>query len=273
MRRRPLDVPSDRSLLERFLHRFEIVLTGVPAVDVALIARAFSTIPYENLTKVLSHAHRRDDPFRTPEIVLSDFATWGAGGTCFSLTATLLALVRSLGLRAEPILADRPYGARTHSALIVWIDDRPQLVDPGYLLTDPIPLEAGPAIEKPTSFNTVILTPGDGDQLNLATVQQGKKTHRLTFRTSPTDPGEFMSAWKDSFDFEMMHYPVLTRVVGESQLYLQGRRLQIRSKDAVETMKLADDHWRQAMTTHFGIDPALTKEAFGEWEKQGDLDG
>ncbi len=86
----------------------------------------------------------------------------GSGGTCFSLTATLLALVRSLGLRAEPILADRPYGERTHSGLIVWIDDRAHLVDPGYLLTEPIPLEADLLIEKPTSFNTVILTPGDG---------------------------------------------------------------------------------------------------------------
>ena len=273
MRRRPLDMPNDRSLLERFLHRFGLALTGDPAMDVTMIARAFATIPYENLTKVLSHAQRKEDPFRTPEMVMAEHGKWGAGGTCFSLTATLLSLVRSLGLRAEPILADRPYGQRTHSALMVWIDGRPHLVDPGYLLTEPIPLDAGLAIERSTSFNSVILTPGDGDQWNLATVQQGKTTHRLTFRTTPSEASDFISAWKDSFDFDMMRYPVLTRVVGERQLYLQGRRLQIRSKDAVETMKLDDEHWRQAMTTHFGIDPTLTKEAFQQWDIQGDLDG
>src|SRR5204863_234100 len=52
---------------------------------------------------------------RTPAEVLADHHALGAGGTCFALTATMLHLVRALGFPAEPILADRRYGADTHS--------------------------------------------------------------------------------------------------------------------------------------------------------------
>jgi arylamine N-acetyltransferase len=272
-KQRPLDVPSDPSLLNSFLDRFGVVRMGDPAADVAAIARAFATIPYENLTKVLSHAHRPADPIRTPAMVLADHDRFGAGGTCFSLTATLLALVRSLGLRAEPILADRPYGERTHSALLVWIDDIPHLVDPGFLLTQPMDLRSRQTIEQGTSFNDIILTPGDGDRWNLATLQQGKKTHRLTFRTTPADAGEFVTAWRDSFEFDMMHYPLLTKVVGDRQLYLQGRRLQVRTKEIVQTRALSEDEWERAISELFGLDPTLTREALRVWHEQGDLDG
>jgi arylamine N-acetyltransferase len=271
--RRPLDRPTDRSLLSTFLARFSLTLTGHHRQDVAIIAHAFSQIPYENLTKVLSKAHHQQDPLRTPQIVLHDHGRFGAGGTCFSLTATLLSLVRSLGLRAEPILADRPYGQRTHSALLVWIDDVPHLVDPGFLLTEPIPIGIDQPIITPTSFNSVILTPAATDQLSLATDQQGKITHRLTFRTTPADAGEFLSAWRDSFQFDMMHYPLLTKVAGNRQLYLQGNRLQIRTKDHVSTERIPLDHLLATICSTFGLAPELAKQAIDHWHSQGDLHG
>ena len=46
----------------------------------------------------------------SPAEVLADHEQCGAGGTCFSLTAAFLHLVRSLGWKAEPLLADRRYG-------------------------------------------------------------------------------------------------------------------------------------------------------------------
>jgi arylamine N-acetyltransferase len=271
--RRPLDPPADGSLLASFVERFTVPLTGETRGDVAAIARAFSLIPYENLTKVLSHAHHESDPIRTPEMVLADHAQWRAGGTCFSLTATLLALVRSLGLRAEPILADRPYGERTHSALLVWIEDQPHLVDPGFLLTKPIPLGQTEPTHTSTPFNAVILTPQSGDKLALATDQQGKIVHRLIFRTSPADAGEFLSAWRDSFSFDMMHYPLLTKIEHDRQLYLQGKRLQVRSKTDLQTRRLAKEELESVICGMFGLAPILAKEALRQWQQQGDLDG
>ncbi len=108
------------------------------------VAKAFSTIPYENLTKIINWASSgRTVAKRLPRDVISAHVEQGAGGTCFSLTAALLHILRSLGWRAEPILADRHYGQNTHCALVVWVDGTPHLLDPGYLIVKPIPLENG----------------------------------------------------------------------------------------------------------------------------------
>ena len=97
-------------------------------------------------------------PRRHPREVLHDHAALGTGGTCFALTAAMLHLVRALGWQAEPILADRRYGADTRSTLLVWIDGKPHLLDPGYLIVRPLPLPADGEIVIPTPFNQLLLT-------------------------------------------------------------------------------------------------------------------
>jgi arylamine N-acetyltransferase len=98
-------------------------------------ARAFATLPYENLSKVIRFAEAGDAVAarELPAEIINRHLQWGTGGTCFSLTATLLHLIRSLGFEAEPILADRPYGSNTHCALRVMVEGQPHLLDPGYL--------------------------------------------------------------------------------------------------------------------------------------------
>ena len=118
--------------------------------------------------------------------MLQDFRRWRSGGTCFSLTAALLHLVRSLGLPGEPILADRRYGVDTHCALLVWLDDRPHLLDPGYLIVEPVPLDATTnELVVPTRFNQLHLMPGEADRIELHTAEQGNRRYRLTYKTSP----------------------------------------------------------------------------------------
>ena len=64
------------------------------------------------------------------------------------------------------------------------------------------------------------------------------ESHRLTFKTSPADPGQFLKAWDESFTWEMMTHPLLTRVQGGKQIYLNGRRLQIRTHTGVVRKEL-----------------------------------
>ena len=195
----------------------------------------------------------------------------GTGGTCFSLTATLLYLLRALGWEAEPILADRRYGADTHCALLVWIDRQPHLLDPGYLIVDPIPLSSSEEQIIETAFNRLILTPqGDGEKLALHTAQQKNSTYRLTFKISPVDSREFLRVWDASFEWEMMRYPLLTRIVGERQLYLQGNRFQTRTHDHVERREISAEELIPEIARDFGIDPTVAGRALSILKGRGE---
>lgn len=252
----PLAEPADRQVLDQFLAHFDIPRDRPPRELLARTIRAFARLPYENLTKIIKHGELESPEAarRGPGEVVADHRSWGTGGTCFSLTAALVHLVRALGWRAEPLLADRRYGVDTHSALVVWIDERPHLVDPGYLILDPIPLDVGEPRRIATSFNELILTPRDGgDRLELSTAQQGSTTYRLTFKTRPVDAGQFLRAWDESFDWDSMRYPVLTRFDDAGQTYVQGARWQHRSRASVERRELTDDEWLERIAVEFGI--------------------
>ncbi len=201
MAENPLAPPRDRQLLEFFCRQYGLRPGEDRLHTLGTLARSFSQLPYENLTKIIRSSRNGKGPAarRLPTQVLTDHRELGTGGTCFSLTATLLHLVRSLGFRAQPILADRHYGSDTHSALLVWIRGRPHLLDPGYLVVEPIPLEESREVEVKTPFNRLLLSPESPERMRLYTRQQGGRSHRLTFKTSPADPGQFLKAWTNPF--------------------------------------------------------------------------
>jgi arylamine N-acetyltransferase len=272
-RNSPLAPPRDHRLLASFLEHFGLHSDVEPRRLLREVATAFSNLPYENLTKIIK-GHETSgvrEARRLPDEVLVDHWKLGTGGTCFSLTAALLYLLRSLGWRAEPLLADRRYGENTHCALVVWIEDRPHLVDPGYLIVDPIPLGLGGETRLATAFNELILSPqAGGDKLDLSTVGQGRQTYRLTFKASPADEGEFLHAWDASFDWDMMRYPVLTRVRGGQQLYLQGSRFQTRGREAVQRQEIRTDELVGRIAEEFGIDPQIAARALAVLKRKGE---
>lgn len=223
----PLAPPEPGSpALGLFLDHFGLREAARGPRTIEEVARAFARIPYENLTKVLKRARAgsAEEARRWPREVISDHVALGAGGTCFSLTAALLHVLRALGWKAEPLLADRPYGRNTHCAVLVWEEGAPRLLDPGFLICRPIAVGSPEPMEVETAFNRVALSPRDGgERLDLDTVQEGKRVHRISFKLAPADPGEFLRAWDDSFGWEMMRSPLLTRVRGGSQVYLHGK--------------------------------------------------
>lgn len=258
--------------LNRFLRHFALDAATPPPMLLRQVVQAFARLPYENLTKIIKTAETGSIPDARPgpEEVIAEHVRLGTGGTCFSLTATLLHLLRQLGWQAEPILADRPYGPNTHCALLVWIDGQPHLVDPGYLLTEPIPLLSRQETLIPTSFQDVLFRPQANDTLELQTIQQGKVTPRLTFKTSPVDAGEFLKVWEDSFTWEMMRYPVVTAVTAGEHLYLQGNRLQARSRLQVERRELPPEALAREIHRRFGIEEQVVRKALAILRKQGE---
>jgi arylamine N-acetyltransferase len=287
MHQHPLLKPETNApLLRKFLHAHAIDANQAPVAVVTAVARAFGALPYENLTKIIKDAETGcvESARRAPQEVLADHWAFGAGGTCFSLTATLLYLVRALGFEAEPMLADRRYGPNTHSALLVWIDgephllDRidgePHLLDPGYLIFQPLPIPKIGEMRVPTVFNELILRPtAEGARVELHTAQDKRTTYRLTFKPAPVDAGEFLKAWDASFAWDMMHYPVLSRVAGDRQIYLQKKHLLIRAAASATRQEIPPDQLSAEIARQFGMAPALVARALGILKTQGEPRG
>ena len=233
---------------------------------------SFARLPYENLTKIIKWTECGPSPQarRAPQEVVSDHVSLGTGGTCFSLTATLLHLVRSLGYQAEPILADRRYGQNTHCALLVWIGGRGHLLDPGYLVVDPLPLPAAEAHLK-TEFNELVLVPAPGgNTMELRTAESGASRHRLTYKLDPVDPREFLKIWDESFSWEMMRYPLLTRADHGRQLYMRGSRFQVRTPESVDHREIPPEELPARIASEFRIAPSIAARALSILRERGE---
>jgi arylamine N-acetyltransferase len=206
--------------------------------------------------------------------VIRDHIEWGAGGTCFSLTSALAKILRSLGWEVEYILADRRYGQNTHCALMVQVDGAPHLLDPGFLIVDPIRLKNEGEHEIRTAFNSLVLAPeADRNRVSLSTVRRGSKTYRLTYKTSPVDEGEFLKAWDASFGWDMMKYPLLTSISGSKQIYLNGTRFQISDSDSVERRMVPTDNLVDDIAAEFHIHISLVARAVDLLRSRGDFHG
>jgi arylamine N-acetyltransferase len=255
---------SAREILHEYLARLAIPSEVDPRQQLFQIATSFAKLPYENLSKIL-RGHQTDDVEemrRLPSEVLNDHYRLGTGGTCFSLTWTLLQLIRAMGFEAEPILADRRYGPDTHCALVVWIDGVKHLLDPGYLLVDAIPFPKQSELIVPTSFHEVKLTPDQpGNRVQLQTIHQNQSTYRLTYKTNPVDTSQFLKAWDMSFQFEMMQHPVLSKIAEGKQLYLQKQSLTIRSKETTERIDIETDKMADTIHQVFGLDISVINES------------
>ncbi len=262
--------------LREFMEHFGISPDRLPWQMLGSVAKAFSKLPYENITKIIKREESgsAEKARRYPEEVIRDHIAWGAGGTCFSLTSALMHLVRSLGWEAEYILADRQYGQDTHCALLVWIEGTPHLLDPGYLIVDPIPLHSGSKQEIQTSFNRLVLNPdGNPGKISLSTIQRGIQTYRLTYKTSPVDEGEFRKAWDASFSWDMMRYPLLTRTADSKQIYLRGSRLQISDADSIAGKEIKEDELTERIAAEFRIHPSVVARAVSILKNKGEIIG
>lgn len=262
---------SAPELLQQFLDRNAIGAGQTPRERLCQVATAFAQLPYENLTKIIRAAQTGslEEARRLPREVLDEHWSWGTGGTCFSLTWTLLQLVRALGWEAEAILADRRYGADTHCAIVLWIDDEKHLLDPGYLLVDALALPKTGAVRVQTGFNQVELQTGaNNTKVNLITIDQAKTTQRLTYKTDPVDTSQFLNAWDSSFDWEMMTYPVLSRISRGRQLYLQKNHLLMRGSEESQRIEIDPQQMTPQIAERFGIAPSIIEKALSILKRQ-----
>lgn len=254
------------------------LLTDFPPAARALFAE-LSARPYENLSKIVAY-HKSGSPESAQDVSarwLEEHARSGLGGTCFSLTHWLKIRLDALGLSTAYLMADKPATYRQgasniHCGLLCEHAGRAYLLDPGYLIFEPIPLPgAGLSVSTFISPNEIRvedvagagawrLSTGPRDASGRPALKQ-----RFDFRREPVTAAEFERHWAASHQWEMMGYPVLNRVHrdenGGVQYYLQKNNLLIRSAGAGEMKKLDEAGVRRAARDLFGLPEGLVDEA------------
>ncbi|RMF94193.1 MAG: hypothetical protein D6736_00455 [Nitrospinota bacterium] len=210
--------------VSRFFHYFHLRQRRPDMPFLREILAAFSHFPYENLSKIikLDAGYGSTYRIRLPEEVMADYMAFRLGGTCFSLTFFLQTILTHCGFFSYPVMADMQAGENIHCALVVLLEGGKYLVDPGYLLHQPMELHpAGRKLFR-TPFAGVEIThnPSTG-RYALYTFDRVERKWRYTFTDRPTPPAEFLQHWYASFHKTMMHALCLTRATPHGLLYVR----------------------------------------------------
>lgn len=159
--------------------------------------------------------------------VLEDHLRWNTGGTCFSLCNTLHNLLSELGYYSFIAMADMHYGHNIHCAVIAVLDEGRFLLDPGYLLHDPIPLpSSGLEVIQTNPMNTVVVWNEKENIHSLYTWEGSQKKWRYRLRAWPTPQEEFEQHWLHSFALNSMEHLLLSRVNSSGRIYFRKNRLE-----------------------------------------------
>ncbi len=246
-----------------FFSHFNLSSQPKSLSDLQIILAAFAKLPYENLSKIIKLHQHGEDParLRLPEDVIEDYRQWNLGGTCFSLTFFLQALLLHRGYTCYPVMADMRAGRNVHCALIVKLDGAKHLADPGYVLDRPLFIDPAHARAYHTEFTGVELRFDVAAQrFHLYTFNQHETKWRYSFVDRPTPQAEFLSHWQASFGRNSMHALCLSRARHGGLLYIHGAFMRESSWQGKRNRNIKNA-MHQAIEENFGIPAMLVEQA------------
>ncbi len=256
---------------------------GRPGADLdalRLILQHYAQIPYENISKIIKVAMNPEPEarFRLPRELMEDHIDHRLGGTCFSLTYFLEQILVASGYFCHKAMAHMQAGENIHCVMVVELSKDRYLVDPGYLLWEPLLLSTEGTQISHTPRGGVELEYDANDGLfHLFTFDMGGRKWRYRFADRTVSEGEFREHWIASFSKPTMHNILLNRLTEKGQLYVRGNHLRLTSLSEKKRANIRPDYHRQIHDL-FGIDPRWVEEALSivkkqrlEWKQQQDL--
>ncbi len=251
-----LNTERHRDGVKYFCKLFRIEFS-LPSINhVTSILRQFSLLPYENISKILSLNQNWDENhFRWPQEIICDYEKYKLGGTCFSLTFFLKAILDYFGYQTTILMADMKAGRNTHCALLLEFKNRKYLLDPGYLLHFPLPLDSAV-----TSGKVQLEYDPFCERYSLSTLENGKKKWRYSFQERPTSIEDFSQYWEDSFHWMTMHGICLSKRDENNFIYLHNHYLKLENRS---------QHFKGNLNTEiaelaqrwFNIPPEIVRQA------------
>jgi len=259
-----LDSNTHRDAVHEFFDFFKLRTQSPRLEFLQEILDRFATIPYENISKIIKLNQQWDaevERIRLPEEVIAHHIDEKLGGTCFSLTFYLQAILTQNNFRCYPVMADMRAGENIHCCLIVLLDGVKYLVDPGYLLTQPMEINPGKPKLFRTEFSGVELRYDALTQkYNLFTFDKNERKWRYCFRDRPTPADEFLQHWLASFGWNSMHGICLTRVLKGGLLYVHKTFMRETTFSEKKNYNIKRNY-HAAIREHFGIEKEIVEQA------------
>ena len=275
------------------------------------LCNQISNITYENLTKIIrleqtgsaTGARKLDDSDQ------NDIDSWMGGGTCFSMTWHLYQALTDMGFKPRLVMGHKRKERNIHCALILpdpddsvvtpgqlfstnvtptsvpgsplsslvsSLSSNSYLLDPGYLIFDPLPMPlpqpfgTGEAFF-PLSPNCVRLVRPTLESMELWTGGAGAPMKlRFEYPVEGVSVEEFKHHWNESFYREMMTYPVLNRLDHEKgvQYYYQKGNLVVRNATGSKMTKIDPADRVQTLSDIFKLSPTIIEKALNILEKK-----
>jgi len=253
----------------RYFHEVECFLTnGVwqaprPSLEhIAELSRHFARLPYENLSKIIRLNQYPDyPPLRLPDVLLDEFQRQHLGGTCYALTFFLTTILQFHGYDARPVTAEMNRGKDVHSAVIINFKNQRYLLDPGYLIHQPLPLSRMQShrLDYPYLSVELVPVPESGD-FSVFTYRKGRRTWRYRFSSQPLDWSTFAERWRKSFELPARSGLVLTRGTPTGMVYIHNDYLRL--TEVAKVYKARDvKAVEKTIAVLFGIPMAILEEA------------
>ena len=222
------------------------------------VLRKLSKVPYENISKVVAF-DRYGDASRAMALRGENMAEADTGGTCFALTYRLKKELMALGIESEYIMGDKYHLSNIHCGLRVCLEEACYLLDPGYMIFEPLPLpQEGMEIFFDLIPNAVWLQDISQEAVwRLCTGIGTDKKMRFDFRKAAVTEELFMRYWRETYFFEMMGYPVLNKLHNGTQYYLQKNSWIQRTREGSVMEKISRDRFKELAVSVYGLSDSL----------------
>lgn len=252
-----------RDAVFEFLNYYKLPPKSPALSYLSEIFTKFAQIPYENISKIISF---KDSPnwntpiIRLPETVIAEHIDHHLGGTCFSLTFFLQAILKTLGYICYPVMADMRVGQNVHCCLIVLLDEVSYLVDPGYLLTKPMPFSPlAESLHNAEHAGVAIEYNSQDDYFDLYTCSKTDRKWRYRFHNKPVTSEVFQQHWLASFRRNSMHGLCLTKVMKNGVLFVNRTSMRETTFSEKHNFNLKKNY-HQTLEARFGIKRQIVEQ-------------
>jgi len=247
---------------ELFLKQNSLKIKSPDFALLRQIVKNFSIFPYENISKIIkSRKSEGIDRLRLPQEVYSEHREYNFGGTCFSLTYYLKSILDISGYSSYPVLADMNWGKNVHCSLVVHIDSVKYLVDPGYLLTEPMEINPlKPRVYMNEFSGVELIFRQNQNIVELFTFNRNELKWRYRFRDEPADDEMFFKAWSDSFNWKTMKGICLNKIEKKTRIYIHNHFMREENFSGKKNYKIKNN-LHIVVNERFGIDKHFVEEA------------
>jgi len=258
-----IDPAKHKHAVQRFLN-YNNIKSATPALScLEELLTHYADLPYENISKIVKLHNDFTSPgrLRLPEEIMDDFERYHLGGTCFSLTFFLQSILTVQGFQCYPVIASMRNRPNAHCAMIVLLDRKKYLIDPGYLLTKPMECHKDhPRVYRTPHSGVELIFNRNNEHFFLRTFDRQQSKWRYYFRDDPVPPDLFLSYWYESFYKSTMHDICLTRIRNDGLVYMHKDLLQITTFDGKQKEKVKQNY-HAIVHKIFGIDPQFVEQA------------